>query len=263
MGAARETVFSVLSDLAPLTLAEPWDNVGLLIDPGPVSFIESALLTVDLTDAVLSEALGLGVELIVAYHPPLFSGLKRLRAEEPDERVIVRALQGGLTVYSPHTALDAAEGGMAAWLGSALGSGKMKPIEPVLATPHVGAGRIVELDDPLDLGEACSKIKKHLGLSHLRLARAEGRAQIRSLAVCPGAGGSLFEKVGDVDLLLTGEMRHHDVLARCARGTHVILTDHTHSERGYLPVFCESLKRRVPEVIWRVSQTDRDPLSIV
>ena len=91
---------------------------------------------------------------------------------------------------------------------------------------------------------------------------ARGRL-IESLAVCPGAGGSVFEKLGAVDLLLTGEMRHHDVLARVRQGTHVVLCDHTNTERGFLPVLADELTSRLPGVALHVAAEDKDPLRIV
>ena len=84
-----------------------------------------------------------------------------------------------------------------------------------------------------------------------------------SSAVCAGEGGSVFEGCPTVDLLLTGEMRHHDVLARVSAGTSVILTDHTHTERGYLKHLAKYLSEAVgadSEVV--ISASDKDPLSI-
>ena len=106
--------------LAPPTLAESWDNVGLLLgdlaDPlrGPV------VLTIDLTASVLDEALAARASAVIAYHPPIFHPMKRLTGAAPGERTILRAARAGLAIYSPHTALDAAQGGLADWLGDAV-----------------------------------------------------------------------------------------------------------------------------------------------
>ncbi len=267
-------VLGVLAECAPLGLAESWDNVGLLIAPcAEPPDVHKLLLTIDLDERVLNEASDWGAQLIVAYHPPLFGGLKRLRANEPGERVAVETLRRGIFVYSPHTALDAASGGMTDWLAGALGAGNTRAIVPATAMglgaqdgDVVGAGRVVQLRQSLALKEALVAIKAHLGLSHLRVAEAERHLRgrnIESFAVCPGAGGSVFEKLGDVDLLLTGEMRHHDVAARVRRGTSVVLCDHTNTERGFLPSFAERLRGRLSGVDVRVSTQDRDPLRVV
>jgi dinuclear metal center YbgI/SA1388 family protein len=261
MACAREHVLGELARLAPLELSESWDNTGLLVDPGDRREFVRAILTIDLTEAVLDEADELGVDLVVAYHPPIFRGLTRLRAGAPGEGLIVRALRAGQSIYSPHTALDSVPGGMTEWLAGALGPGTMEPIVPHPSFPGAGAGRLVDLAHPVSIEEAVARIKTHLGIASLRIAR--GKKAIRRLAVCPGAGGSVFEKVGSVDLLLTGEMRHHDVLARAARGTSVILTDHTNTERGYLLLLADKLRAGCPGLSVSVSRSDADPLVVV
>lgn len=261
----RALLLAQLEAMAPLRLAEAWDNVGLLLDPMSQTTLSHAFLTIDLTAATFEEARSVNADVIVAYHPPIFSGLKRLRADHPAEALVLAAARSGTMVYSPHTALDAASGGMAEWLASSLGPGEARPILPHAELPQCGGGRIVELAQPLALGEAVTRIKQYLELKHVRLATpsTSEAAMVRRFAVCPGAGGSLFERVGTVDLLLTGEMRHHDVLARQAAGTAVILTDHTNTERGYLPVLGRLLRARCPDLRVTVSRIDADPLQVV
>jgi len=260
--ASQSEVFEVLSELAPLHLSEAWDNTGWILDLGPGASVSSLLLTIDVTRSVVEEAKGLGVELIIAYHPPIFSGLKKLRQGHPEESLILALIEAQISVYSPHTALDAARGGMTDWLASALGQGEVRPIVSSPLDPALGAGRFIELAHAVSLEEATSRVKKQLGLGSVRVSESPHKAMIRSAAVCPGAGGALFERVADVDLLLTGEMRHHDVLSRSRRGCHVILTEHSNSERGYLPVLAERLRKNLPQLKFHVSVADRDPLEM-
>lgn len=263
MSAARDQVLNVLRTLAPEQLAEPWDNVGLLVDPESHASWSHALVTIDLTPATMEEAEELGADLIVAYHPPIFSGLKRLRASDSNEALVVRALCAGVTIYSPHTALDAAPGGMNDWLAKVVGKGDALPIIPSQDVPDAGAGRLVKLDVAVTIEEAVERAKAYLGLHHVRVSRASSCERIRSVAVCPGAGGSVFERVRHADLFLTGEMRHHDVLSRRAHGSHVILTDHTNTERGYLPHYAATFSARCPGLEVTVSRLDADPLQVV
>lgn len=258
-------VLALLQTLAPLELAEEWDNVGLLLAPTAYGDVERILLTIDLTEPVLAEAVTLQTQLIVAYHPPIFKGVRRLTRTSAGERILVDALRAGMFVYSPHTALDAAVGGINHWLAGLLGSGAGKPIIPHASGNGLGAGHAVDLHAPVALGTALDLIRKGLGLTHLRVAAAERHRQgalIRSFAVCAGSGGSVFERLGPVDLLLTGEMRHHDVLARVAEGTSVILTEHTNTERGYLPQLATRMLQALPKLQIAISQVDRDPLRI-
>ena len=260
-------VIAQLQQIAPLEWAEPWDNVGLLIAT-ELEQVERVMLTIDLTESVLLEAQSAGANLIVAYHPVIFSGLKRLTRASAAERIVQDALRSDMAVYSPHTALDAAPGGMNDWLAEVIGRG---PTVPIVANPKaplgVGMGRRIELDEPQTLDVLLPLVKRHLGVWQLRVAAADRHTHgepIRSAGVCAGAGGSVFEQCANVDLLLTGEMRHHDILARVAAGTTVIVTDHTNCERGYLPHLASRLRSDLgDDVAIQVAAKDRDPLTIV
>jgi dinuclear metal center YbgI/SA1388 family protein len=255
---------ALLNQLAPLELAESWDNVGVLLqrEHRPVRHV---LLTIDLTQAVLREALVQQVDAIVSYHPPIFAGIKRIVTGDPKGHIVAELLHAGVLVYSPHTALDAAVGGVNDWLIGALPTHSVRPITPALGAmdPRVGQGRIGSLTSPLPLGACVTLIKKHLGLAYVRVSAApkHEHAPIASLAVCAGAGGSLLARCS-ADLLLTGEMRHHDVLDQRERGVSIVLTDHTNSERGYLNVLAERLSRLAPALSIAISKADADPLSV-
>ncbi len=260
-------VIAVLETIAPLAWAEAWDNVGLLV-ASEVASVERILLTIDLTETVLLEAQSLGANLIVAYHPIIFSGLKRLTRGTATERIVQDALRSDMAVYCPHTALDAALDGMNDWLAEALGQGHATPIIVNPDAPSgVGMGRRIELEAPMTLEALLPMIKRHLGVWQVRVAAAERHLRndpIRQAGVCAGAGGSVFERCTDVDLLLTGEMRHHDILARVATGCSVVLTDHSNCERGYLPHFAARLRSIFGEdIAVHVASSDRDPLNIV
>ncbi|MHC4670858.1 MAG: Nif3-like dinuclear metal center hexameric protein [Planctomycetota bacterium] len=100
-----------LDRLAPPHLAQSWDNVGLLVGD-PSAKCRRILLCIDLTPAVLAEAIAGKCEFIVSYHPPLFRPINKILADSSDTDAIVhQAIAKGISIYSPHTALDAAEGG--------------------------------------------------------------------------------------------------------------------------------------------------------
>jgi dinuclear metal center YbgI/SA1388 family protein len=95
-----------MEQIAPTRYAEEWDNVGLLAGD-PQQAVSKALLTIDYTPAVADEARQSRCEAVIAYHPPIFKALKRIDAGS----VIHDAIRRGVAIYSPHTALDVAEGG--------------------------------------------------------------------------------------------------------------------------------------------------------
>jgi dinuclear metal center YbgI/SA1388 family protein len=252
---------SVLERLAPLGLAEDWDNVGPLLVPSDPRPVERVLLTVDLTGPVLEEATLGQIDAIVAYHPPIWNGFKRLSPSKPRERVIIQAIERGLVVYSPHTALDAVVGGVNDWLAAAFPFARKRAIRSSAGQLEAGQGRFLELETPIALDAAVLGVKTHLGLSVVRVAtsaRHRDGAGIATVSLCAGAGGGVVAEA-PADLYLTGEMRHHDVLLAVEQGRSVILCEHTNSERGYLALFAESL--RAAGLVVSVSVRDRDPLA--
>ena len=135
----------------------------------------------------------------------------------------------------------------------------------------VGQGRVVKLDEALSLSHILAVLKKHLGVKQLEVAIppensssvAFTKKSIRKIGLCAGAGGSLLNEAGKIDLFITGEMRHHDVLAARARGIAVILAGHTQTERPYLPVYRKLLAAAAKEIVWVVSKADVPPTKMV
>ena len=372
-------VLELLRAIAPEKLAESWDHVGLQVgDPGRA--IRKAFICIDLNECVLREAITAKTSLIVAYHPPIFAPLAEVTTLDPKQRIIFNAIRRKIAIYSPHTALDAAPGGVNDWLCDGLGLGKRKPIRPScdeiqyklvvfvpndhadklrLALSHHGAGvigdytqcsfasqgtgtfrggrrtnptigkrgrletvpeqrmemvcpadqlaaviaalcrahpyeepaydvyrlepppslpsdpegaktssmgqgRTLTLDQPVSPNVLIRRIKKHLGVKHLEVARPDPPRSIQRIGVCAGAGGALLKDAGEIDAFFTGEMRHHDVLAALARGVTVILAGHTQTERGYLPVYLDKILAAGGDTIdWIVSQADQPPSRIV
>ncbi|MSR17650.1 MAG: Nif3-like dinuclear metal center hexameric protein [Phycisphaerales bacterium] len=118
---------SAMERIAPAALAESWDNTGLLCGD-PRDSLKSALLCIDATDAVIAEAVSARASALIAYHPPIFRALKRLGGSEPAERRALALARSGLAVYSPHTALDAAAGGVNDHLALLVGGGWLRPL---------------------------------------------------------------------------------------------------------------------------------------
>ncbi len=325
----------VLEQIAPLALAAEWDNVGLLVGAPPDRTVSKCLLCIDLTESVLDEALETEAELVLAYHPPIFAPLRRLAGGSPTERIVQRSLANGLAIYSPHTALDAAPGGVNDWLAATFPDATCEALEPapvrrsprvvccaggrvaadgwrarlgdlkvtetgghveirceasdlirveqVLRATHpsvetevwvqelapnvgVGQGRRVTLAEPRPLEWVLEQMKARLGPWPLRVAFSSAHrasdARVETIALCAGAGGSVLSGARE-DLLWTGEMRHHDVLAAMAVGSSVVLSEHSHTERGYLAVLAERLRREWGESVKiHCSARDREPLEV-
>jgi len=109
-------LIEAMETIAPRRLAEPWDRVGLQIGR-PGSELEGpVLLTIDLTEEVAAEAGAIDASAIIAYHPPIFRSLDVITDATAKGRILLGLIERGVAIYSPHTALDAASGGVTDWL---------------------------------------------------------------------------------------------------------------------------------------------------
>nr|XP_020667396.1 NIF3-like protein 1 [Pogona vitticeps]XP_020667397.1 NIF3-like protein 1 [Pogona vitticeps]XP_020667398.1 NIF3-like protein 1 [Pogona vitticeps] len=135
-----KVLVSSLNDFASLSLAESWDNVGLLVEPSPPHPVSTLFLTNDLTEEVMEEALQKKADLILSYHPPIFQPLKRITWKTWKERLVIRALENRVGIYSPHTAYDAVPHGVNNWLAKGLGACTSVPIQPAVALTYPTGG---------------------------------------------------------------------------------------------------------------------------
>ena len=252
-------VVEMLEALAPPSLAEEWDNVGLLLHPLRPRPVKRILLTIDLTEAVADEAIAGKTDLILTYHPILFRPVNRLDARAAQDRAVMKLVQRNIAVYSPHTALDAVIGGVNDWLAEGVGNGVVTVLHPI-GDSDAGQGRLVVLQRPVALNTLAQRVRKYLGLDCIRIAAADRTAPIQSVALCAGAGSDAFRSV-EADCYLTGEMSHHGILAATQNGTHVILCEHSNTERGYLPVLARLLAKALGKGIdISISDMDSDPI---
>ncbi|KAF7292127.1 hypothetical protein MIND_01239700 [Mycena indigotica] len=281
-----KAVSNAMQRIAPTFLAGSWDNVGLLLGWFQVHVVSAThnaqnrqlhLLPgcpIALTPAVCDEAIALGAGVVVSYHTPIFSGLKSLTLSTPLQASLLRCAANGVSVYSPHSALDGIWGGINDWLAEIISgsASERRVLLPATTKDEGGDGRRVELDQPTELDELVSRVKAGLGLSSIQVGYSPIRTDrlVRSVAICAGSGASMFAEAKEpVDVYFTGEMQHHEVLAAVGKGTHVILCGHTNTERGYLPLLKAKLQAELlgddglGEVEVVVSASDKHPLEVV
>ncbi|KAJ3244994.1 NGG1 interacting factor [Chytriomyces hyalinus] len=202
--------------------------------------------------------------------------------------IVLRCAAAGVSILSPHTALDNCSDGINDWLISAVRMHGVKQVTAVSPFNDVlvqmlekqghkgalGVGRMARLARPQQLGTIVQNIKDFTRLTNVRVAvpsayHSDWKSfSVTSVAVCAGSGSSVLE-AANADLLFTGEMSHHDVLAANARGCAVVLCEHSNTERGFLAgAFLEKLKSVINadgEIAVSVisSVADKDPLFIV
>ena len=247
-----------MDTLAPPDRAESWDNVGLLVGDRAAP-IDQVLLAIDLTHPVLDEARARGCTAIVAYHPVIFSGLKRVLAGS----IAYDLIRHGVAVYSPHTALDVAEGGTNDVLADAVEMTHRAPLRVTIPAEGLGLGRVGAVA-PIERCALLAKVRAALAIDHLLVA-GPTEGTVTRVAVGAGACGDLLDEViaSGAGLYVTGEMRHHDALRAAAAGVTVACALHSNSERRTLGVLATRLRAALPGVGVEVSTADRDPFRVL
>ena len=122
-----------LEEWAPLSYQESYDNAGLLTGDASAE-VRGVLVTLDCTEGVVEEAIRLGCNLIVAHHPILFKGLKKLTGSTYVERTIIKAVKHDVAIYAIHTNLDNVHTGVNKKLAERIGLKNLKILAPKSGT---------------------------------------------------------------------------------------------------------------------------------
>lgn len=255
---ALAATMQAMAKIAPLQLAElSFDNVGLLFQaptlPNTTQKNEGIMLAIDLTTEVCDEILASkdNIKVAVVYHPIIFRGLKSFTFADPQQTSLLRLAGAGISVYCPHTSLDATPGGINDWLGKVVSSPdrfseltseeqlatfRSQPYKTLSPSKNIpsgyeaaGLGRLITLEQAATFEEIVRRVKQNLDLPHVQGCKASNK-EVSTIAVCAGSGSSVFSGT-KADLYLTGELSHHEVLAYKAAGSSVIVTNHTNTER--------------------------------
>ncbi len=238
-------VMSVIEESYPRDCALNWDNVGLLAgrDDKEVKRIYVAL---DADDDVVETAVRIHADMLITHHPLIFSGMKRITSEDFTGRRLLGLIQNDISYYAMHTNYDVR--GMAALACERLGM----PDSLVLEVTRVsedgteeGIGRIADLD-PVTLCSLCERVKKAFGLDTVRLF-GDQTQMIRRAAICPGSGKSVIGQAlkKGADVLITGDIGHHEGIDAMAEGMAVIDAGHY----GIEHIFIQDMKNYLEEYL--------------
>ena len=248
---------------APPSLAAEWDNPGLLIEPES-NEISRVLVALDCTKAVALEAKAKRCELVLTHHPLFLTPVRRLSYRQPETAPACLLLRNGIGLYSSHTNLDAAKGGVNDTLAALLNLTNVRElksadsIEPAL-------GRIGELSLPMQLSEFAHFTNSRLCAN----VRVGGNMEqlVSKIAVVGGSGGDFVEVAHALgaDALVTGELKHNRAIAAGFIGLCVLEAGHYETERPVLKAWIAGLQAKLKEVQCKVelllSEEETAPLA--
>ena len=256
----REIIHSIES-VAPRSAQEEWDNSGMQVgDAGRE--VSSVLLTTDITEDVVNEAIMSGCDLIISHHPLLFHGLKQVCGQTPQARVVELAIKHNIAIYSAHTNLDSVVGGINTWLADKLGIVEQRILIPASRDTGIltGLGIIGQLPQPMSYTDFLERVHVTLNCTYMRYTRP-AREQVQTVALCGGSGAEFIDEAvrQGADVYITADCKYHEFQdADCRIG--LIDIDHWISERHAREIFRDILEPLGVQCI--ISKQDKTPILV-
>ncbi|MFK5881333.1 MAG: Nif3-like dinuclear metal center hexameric protein [Sulfurospirillum sp.] len=208
-------VYDFLDELSPFSLQEEWDNSGLLLGEFDLD-VRSIYLSLDI-DSKLIEDMEEN-SLIIAHHPLIFKGLKKIDYSSYPANLIYQMIKKNISLIAMHTNFDKTH------------------LNRYVATDILGYD-IISSDKFVcyfransSLDEICMNVKKNLGIEHLRVTVA--KKQIKDCAITTGSGGDLINEI-DADCFLSGDFKYHQALEARENGLSLVDIGHFESERFF------------------------------
>ena len=244
-------IYRALDSFAPFSSQMDFDNAGMLVG-APDATVTNVLIALDITSEVVQEAKRIGAELIVSHHPVIFQPMKRLMVDS----VPYQLAANGMSAICAHTNLDLANGGVNDCLADTLG---VQPAE-ILWVDDLPEGIIGELKEEFSPQAFAEWVKTKLQARGVTYT--EGARVIRRVAMCGGAGAEvLFAAIASgADAFVTGESKHHLLLAAQDAGITFVTAGHYATEQVVLRPLCKRLQTEFPAVHFAVSTTECDPV---
>ena len=253
-------VLSALEQFAPLPLQESWDNAGLQVGLTEAE-VSGALLCLDVTEAVVDEALRKGCNVVVSHHPLLFRGLKTISDLTDVQRTVRKAVKHEVCVISMHTNMDNARGGVNFKIAAKLGLTDVEFMaEKRVGDVTCGSGVIGTLEEPMAADDFVKRVKQAFGVE-CAMTNELLRRPVSRVAICGGAGDFLLDDAvaAGADAFITGEMHYHQYFGYEQR-IQICVIGHYQSEQFTTEVFRDIIAERCPGVKTEIAETCTNPI---
>ena len=230
-----------MEQICPSELAEEWDNCGIQINT-EFQDVYRVLTALEVTSAVIDEAVEKKVDMIVTHHPLIFRGMKEIDYNNTQGSYVYRLIREGCSVYSCHTSFDKMEGGNNDYIGQVLGIRNIEPFEEDNGFCRKGITPI-----EITFRDFLRQTALALNVSE-RLFRAVGDMDktICTVGWCTGAGTEFLEDAcrEGCDLFITGDLKYHDARTAAELGLCVLDAGHYGTEQIFVDIMSELLSRK-------------------
>lgn len=209
-------ILAFITEVAPLHWQESYDNSGLIVGDSN-AMVDKVLLTLDVTEKVVDEAIENSCHLIISHHPLIFKGIKNILNDNTLGRIITKAIKHDISIAAMHTNLDNSYLGVNNMLAANLGLRNLQILRPNNAVHSgddeqlVGSGMIGELENTMSESDFLKLIKEKLNVKALRHSELLGKP-VRKVALCGGSGAFLINdaKRCGADVYLTADVKYHE-----------------------------------------------------
>ena len=253
-----------METLAPLRLAEEWDNVGLLVG-NRKKHVTNVMTCLTITPASCAEAIEKEAELVIAHHPLPFRPLKRLTTDTTAGSMLLDMIKTDIAIYSPHTSFDSALTGINQQIASGLGLEQVEMLNPLEEdVDQLGSGRIGSLPAKVSIRDFCETVKSFFGIPQLQYVGKPDQ-NVSKVAIACGSAGQFMQQAirKGCDAFVTGETNFHTCLEAEATGTLLVLPGHFATERFALEWLAQQIKSELPELNVWASNAETDPIQLI
>ncbi len=252
-------VTRLIEEMAPLSLQESWDNCGLQVGDADAE-ATGALLCLDVTEAILDEAIAKGLNLIITHHPLIFRGLKSLTGKSHIERIVMRAIKSDIAIYSAHTNMDSAWGGVSHLIARKMGLEHITVLCPQ-ADAQSGLGVVGDLPSHQDALAFLARVKEIFGVGAVRYA-GDATKKVKRVAICGGAGAEFVNDAiaHHADVYVTGDVKYHEFQGVSER---ILIADigHYESEHFTKEIFSEIFTKKIPNFAVQYAELEKNPIN--
>ena len=251
-----------LEILAPPDYAMSWDNSGLLVGH-PDSEIRTIYIALDASSHAVNCAAAEGCDLMVTHHPLIFTPIRRLTDDDFVSKRLLLLAENHISLYAMHTNFDTAV--MGEIVAEKIGQQIDVPLEPVTEEEDriLGIGSIGDLEQTMTLKELALRIKEAFSLPDVRFF-GNPETEVTRAAICPGSGKSMSDAAvrSGCDVLITGDIDHHEGIDSVEKGICVVDAGHHGLEHIFVDYMTDWMKMHHPE-IRVIKDVNQSPFSVV
>lgn len=250
-------IIDILQEQSPERYACHWDNVGLLVG-NPEKEVNTVYIALDATEETIAEAAEAEADLLLTHHPLIFQGLKKVNTEDFTGRRVITLIQNDISCYAMHTNFDVK--GMAQLGAERMGLTDCQVLDVTCQEEQEeGIGKVGLLPCTMTVAECAGKVKEAFGVELVKIfGRPDDR--VAKAAICPGSGKSVIGKaiVAGAQVLITGDIDHHDGIDSAAQGLAIIDAGHYGVEKMFISYMETYLKERTSG-IRIIAQPEKQP----